>query len=1000
MAVSQAEQIQQYLQDIFNAAEYGPKAQEYLDDLDKFDSFHDFGNQTEMKAKDAYCCSHILNDLVGARPNMGFLASRGIKAIYKGELIRIKDWSGSIENQIKQRYQRLIPNLLQISTPDEGIEIPNTLISYTQILENPEALRDIRFSSIKIYADVDLNDEQKVIVGNAILNYMFGIPERPQGIFFTHDASVNITKDLFTNFNNVTEPGFFVGQLITPQNVCDSATTSTNEGVYKDKAFNENILVVGEGTNNSRVRYLFNLEDNTSNYFSRAFTNFKIKNIEGRPFTAQTPYSLNYSITLKTDDAAAVPAAGEQDVSIKFNTDDTYKKGKAGPSVSYLKALIANLRIDDTTCTDVRGLLDKIREIYGDEYNNRKNMVLFDIKRSGDHEQANALWIFNNTEHNIHYGVFQTLDILSALYSRILGNPTVFTSTSKYMELYKGLPKMPIDPLDLDKYKLAVLLSYVNRIIGIYFSLITVYDAAPMTQLISDLNTRENFVNKDDFVKYCVMIKAADAVYTIQNIRNKLVYNFNNNANNANNANIINKIKENIKFIYGAFGHEINEDNILEGFNIIMPDWDTLSQKSTQLYIQLLQDFVDTTRDSYQLCESYLQNLNNKKIVTSENGIITSLNIQTQFFVDSANGQKNSYVNKNDTIGFNKDQIKTDNIFSNRPNSREIVRGKLLEFISSLMSKDMYLTKEPFVSLFANIEHQHSAIKKTYKKQVIDNFCVPFLNEIERLITLQSGGAHNNNKDGDIFYDLVNKTTDVIHTIATKDNAAKDFDIITHSDLKNYKLITVYNENCQKSTPISNQEQYTIISDALFKINAMIRSYSAVEYFTEQDINIMGGSLWIAQTFINVAQEFINMYLELEIERLEISMQENLTNFYTYIFLPLSLKFQSMYNTAYDNFNVNLSAFSNEDILKMKLTLQVFGTRLQSGVDYSSKDVINIIKHITSQFRLLSRHNVNSRTTSIFGGRKKTQRRRSKGKTKSKITKVRRNTQYLKKKNK
>jgi hypothetical protein len=214
-----------------------------LDDLDKFDSFHDFGNQTEMKAKDIYCCSSILNKLIGQPPNKGFLASKGINAVVRGELVRLKDWGGSIENQINERYEWLIPNVLRILA-GEGKRIPNTTISYTQILENPEALQGIRFSSVTISADMELNDEQKIIVGNAVLKYMFDIPERPQGVFLTHDASVNITKDLFTNFNNVTEAGFFVGQLITPQNVCDSATTSTNEGVYKDKAFNENILIV------------------------------------------------------------------------------------------------------------------------------------------------------------------------------------------------------------------------------------------------------------------------------------------------------------------------------------------------------------------------------------------------------------------------------------------------------------------------------------------------------------------------------------------------------------------------------------------------------------------------------------------------------------------------------------------------------------------------------------------------------------------------------------
>ena len=1035
MAVSQGQKIREHLREVFTEKGYDGVAERLLNDLEIFDSFHDFGSQNEYKAYKDICCSTILNRLAGARPNMGFLRSRGINMAYKGELSRTNDWDNSIENQIKRLYQNQVPEVLRLNSSGRSWDQPMVTISVPQILRTPEILSTLQFSSVTItQTDIDLNIYQKQILGYAILKYMFGVPNRAQGVFFTNDASVSITRDLFIDFNDSSDKGFFVGQLITPQNVCDSATSSTNEGFYKDKSFTQDVHLIDEGSSKNRVRYLFNLEDNTSNFFSQAFSTFELKKLEDKQFGPEFPYAFNYRILLQKERAATV-ASG-----IKFNTDDTYKKGKDGPSVSYLKRLIDDKEPGATPSAPVNELLIAIGQQYSAaNFIDKKNRILFDIKRSGDHEQANALWLFNNTEHNIHYGIFQTLDILSALYSRILGNPTIFTSTSKSMQIYKGAAQMPASPLDVNMFKLAGLLGQLNRILGVYFSLITVLDSAPINRLIENLNKRSSFVHKDEFIKYCVMIKAADAVYSIQQMQKDIVYDFNNNNNAAENEeneeenealaeevaeevaegaddkaaaeekvnnnvkgnrNILDDFFENIKGIYALFNQEVDPENILEGFNIVTPNFGEITNQMALNYVVLLEEFFRENQDSFDFCEAVLQHFNQKKIVTTNNGIVTTLNIQENFFLSSANGAVIAYVDSNDVIGFKKDQIKTDAIFNKNAEGPAKLKQYFRTFISSLMSNTIYQTTEPFTTLFENLDNLYIPEKKAYRTNVINNFCRPFLAEIERLITLQTGGAPNTNNNKMTFLTLLNNSVECVKKLVKEENAKKDFQIIVQRDITKYELVQIYNEPNKTSTFVTKEQQYRIISQTLFKLNAMIRKYSAVEYFTEQDINVMGGPFWIASTFIDVAIVFIDMYLELDLDKLDSMLENNLTNFYTYIFLPLSLKYQSMYNKEYEDFDVQPSAFSDDEILKMKLTLQVFGTRLPSGVDYDTNEIVKITNYITRNFKSLTNHNVNTKTTSIFGGRKKTQRRRSGAKTKSKISKVRRSTRYLKKKNK
>jgi hypothetical protein len=986
----QAQQIREYLIDRFIRSGYDAEtANVWLDDLDIFDSFHDFGDQRKMgfKKGDIRCCSRIIDKLVGAIYK-GFLKKKQIESISLGELLS-RGFEDSIENKIKRRYESHLPGLFGII--EEELKCPAVTISYSQILEDPLVLTALPTTSVKIKVDKDdMTVEETNRVATSLLTYFFNIPEGPQGVFFTYDASVAITPQLMANLDNVMDTGFYVGQIITPQNICDSATTTNNDGVFKDKKFNSNIQIIGEEdeVSNNRTRFVFNLQDNTSNYLSKEKTTFKINKIEGKPYKKQTPYNINYNITLKSEGV-------EQVVPIPFASDATGENGKSGPSVDYIEKLILNKPIEKATCTNVGTLLEKVQEMYGEEdYNNIKNRILLDIKRSGDHEQANAVLIFNKDENNHHFGIFQTLDILSALYSRILGNPTIFTIKSnniektKYMECYVGVNK-DIDAAQLNRNKLFSLLAYVNRIIGMYVAIISTLEHSDLNLLVANLQKYNNFINNDPIKKYMIMIKAADALYSILEIKRRLVFD-NNIAPNASIDAKITEIKDKIGQIYGVFGKEMNE-NILSGFNIIIDDINALPQERVVEYNRILSEFIASIKDSVSMCETYFKTLNAQQVIISENGIPTSINIQKHFFIIAADGKVNKYVDENTTIKFDKSQIKTKQILASKsPKIRENVRGHLIEFIKSLMSADMYFSDDIINELILHIDEQYSDVPATYLTNIINNFLKPLRERVEaKIVLVQQGGGKNNNKNGrdsDVFYNTLNKTLDFISTgLLAKNQKKSPFSIIVPNDLKQYKLLNTFNKNCQTSTPASIHSQYTLISETLFKINTIIRNCSSVDYYTEKDIAAMGGALWIAETFIAVADEFEKMYLELELDIIDSKTSRNLIGVYNHIFVPLFSKFKSMYDSEFEDYTINLSAFSKQNMNRMQQTLEAFGRRLPRGLTYeprmANKAVYNIVSGLQSTLR---RTGGVSRKRS--GGRLKFTRKAYKRKTKRQNT--------------
>jgi hypothetical protein len=59
--------------------------------------------------------------------------------------------------------------------------------------------------------------------------------------------------------------------------------------------------------------------------------------------------------------------------------------------------------------------------------------------------------------------------------------------------------------------------------------------------------------------------------------------------------------------------------------------------------------------------------------------------------------------------------------------------------------------------------------------------------------------------------------------------------------------------------------------------------------------------------------------------------------FYKYVFSPFIKKYNRMYKVLSNDYNINTKLFSTKDLVKLKVTLEVFGTELPRGLDYDPK---------------------------------------------------------------
>jgi hypothetical protein len=916
------------------------QAQEEQDKLDTFDSFHDFRNGTGRGRKD--CCTPELNVLTNSDAQ-GYLKFFGVPP-------------SQVEEKTVDLYEKTCPLAVGFSL-NKGINFVD-VVSFNQILANPACLANNKSPAVKIVADADLDTvEKEKTIANALFTYLYGVPTEPTGVFFTFDASTNITKNFILNMNDAINKGFFVGQLLTPQNITDSATSPSSAGLFKKKVFNKNVPMIGEAQppNKDRTKYVCTFKEFTSNYFSRSYTKFRIEpNTAQGSFTSATPYNFTYSITLPDKNGT------DQTVVINFATTPDGKIGKDGPSVDYLKKVIKKgvpLPLEEgengaeivpietiNRCATIEALIDFVEAEYGEEAARKLIECIFDIKRAGDHEQSNALFYFLSIAENIHKGILQTLDQLSALYSRLLGNTTIYTyntRTEKNLLCYKGT--RIVDPLQLKQTILASLMNNINRILGVYLYFTRVIENSGFTKLLQNLQLYTQYSHPTNiFFEYLVKIRAADAYLYLNNIKT-ITY----GGGGGNVAEIAVKMRQKLTQIYNAFGRELPAP---EAINIHI-NIDTLNEVETQRYIDLIMPFMEEINNNLKAVQKYTEKFQENNIIFDENGAATSLDIIDKMFTIKKDRSIDVAVS-NKSLNFSR-QSAFNVVNKFKPDSEQLradVESELIKYLNKAMLIDKYYSTDASNDILKRIGEQYDSDPELYKVRILENVLVPFYQHQVQLIGAQGGGGKDRVKnDTRTFYNVLYKTLSFVSKIlVTKDNLSHLF-LTTTSDIKSNTLIRTFHEG--ELALVSEYKNNVNISDTLLKMHGIIMGYSTKKYYSEEDIKKLGGQIWIAQTFIELANEFEDMYVNLEFNYLPKSSAIIIKKFYKYVFSPFIKKYNRMYKVLSNDYKINTKLFSTKDLVKLKVTLEVFGTELPRGLDYDPKKISKVLNHLIDEFK-------------------------------------------------
>lgn len=297
--------------------------------------------------------------------------------------------------------------------PTELNKNKRKIISYRDIInnfENQDYKNDIQKAYI-LELDLseledwgrDYSESDKKKIGLFILDYFFPPPNDDPTLnssnktYMSFDAGSNMPDKIFGNMDQVIN-------LVTPLNIADSALTESHlngKNYYFFPTSQTNEPYVYESNIYTQNNYNLNLLLTTPEYNRNNRYDFKIdiKDKANNPLTT-----------------------------LLFNSDN-----KSGPSVTYLSESINQLQNNGniSASSDKMVSLTELNRLKQD-----KNLIklLFDLKRSGDWEQANASNISNQMKDG--RVIFSTIDRLCALYSRCINQNTLYHYNTKLI-LYR-----------------------------------------------------------------------------------------------------------------------------------------------------------------------------------------------------------------------------------------------------------------------------------------------------------------------------------------------------------------------------------------------------------------------------------------------------------------------------------------------------------------------------------------------------------------------------------
>jgi hypothetical protein len=412
------------------------------------------------------------------------------------------------EPDTRAYFEKVCPPTTLYGTPSmETVPVATTCTSF-----RAADFRDN--AALKLVLDPGFDVSKNEFVGNQLLQWFYPGAPMGTGIGFNFDAQSSLVKDLMTPLNDKTKQ-FWTYQAVTPQNILDSAVTSF-EALTDDK----HSSTTGSSPE-SRTRFELDATEEFSNLFTENIGKFKVQN-GANNFSEAHQYEFKWQFEQKDGTV------------IQFEVNNERNNG---PGVEFLSLLIKchaeKTGKDLLDCCDAamnttnrkNGLKPYRHMIYPkpaiEKFNNEANKkyihrILFDMKRMGDHEQANAVY-FRNISGGTKNTIFCTGDILSALYSRLLGNPTIYikcrsgnsgeaededitaSSSSAYLLCYRGA-NFSADPLVLARAELEAQITQINYILFTFSQIINLGNDSDFMKLLSNLDEyKDSFsVTKSD----------------------------------------------------------------------------------------------------------------------------------------------------------------------------------------------------------------------------------------------------------------------------------------------------------------------------------------------------------------------------------------------------------------------------------------------------------------------------------------------------------------------
>jgi hypothetical protein len=218
--------------------------------------------------------------------------------------------------------------------------------------------------------------------------------------------------------------------LFTPQNMADSATTSTADQ-YGTKA---NTYYFPQSNPLDILADGSKILKTNSNYFTHLNYDIIYKNNE----FDETTKSYGFTIIIKNKDEPWItaPNGTKNYIELKYTRDDGISLN--GPSVNYLYKYIRGEA--PTNPGNIVSLYEEIKKAPGLVGTNPPSpflqYLLLDLKRGGDYDQIEAVKLFNNQNSTKDQGILVTLDGLCSLKSRVSRVNTILTYNKK-LTLYK-----------------------------------------------------------------------------------------------------------------------------------------------------------------------------------------------------------------------------------------------------------------------------------------------------------------------------------------------------------------------------------------------------------------------------------------------------------------------------------------------------------------------------------------------------------------------------------